>query len=128
MIAFPPDSLTITKGNDIFVFKPNQPIEEIARNLFDDNLNGIIDENNGASIEMTPGFFEDYYLYIDSESGVGLKYIDYVSGIGSDNLLIDESRLDGLDNDGDWDITKDDVGIDGLAGSNDFGENDDDYR
>ena len=124
LIAFPPDSLTITKGNDIFVFKPNQPIEEIARNLFDDNLNGIIDENNGASIEITPGFFEDYYLYIDSESGIGLKYIDYFTGIGSDNLLIDESRLDGLDNDGDWDITKDDVGLDGLAGSNDFGEND----
>ena len=95
-----------------------------ARNLFDDNLNGIIDENNGASIEITPGFFEDYYLYIDSESGIGLKYIDYFTGIGSDNLLIDESRLDGLDNDGDWDITKDDVGLDGLAGSNDFGEND----
>ena len=30
--------------------------------LNDDNLNGLIDENNGASIEFAPGIFEDTYL------------------------------------------------------------------
>ena len=38
--------------------------------------------------------------------------------------MIDESRDDGIDNDGDWDPTSDDVGADGLAGTGDAGEGD----
>ena len=38
--------------------------------------------------------------------------------------LIDESREDGIDNDGDWNIETDDVGIDGMRGSGDLGEGD----
>ena len=106
------------------IYNANTTLEEIPRNLIDDNLNGLIDENNGASIEITPGFFEDFYLYLEPENGTGLKYIDYFTSEGVDNPLIDESRLDGIDNDNDWDITTDDVGIDGLAGSGDLGEND----
>ena len=124
LIPFPSDSLVIEKNDQHISFKPGEILEEIPRNLMDDNLNGLIDENNGASIEITPGFFEDYYLYLEPELGTGLKYINYRSGEGSDNLLIDESRNDGLDNDGDWDPTTDDVGLDGLDGSGDFGEND----
>ncbi|MBN1999783.1 T9SS type A sorting domain-containing protein, partial [candidate division KSB1 bacterium] len=40
------------------------------------------------------------------------------------NPLIDESRDDGIDNDGDWDPTTDDVGLDGVALTGDPGEGD----
>lgn len=39
--------------------------------------------------------------------------------------MIDEKQDDGLDNDGDWGLkTNDDVGVDGIAGTGDFGEGD----
>ena len=124
IVEMPDDSLLIYKNGTTLSFKPGAILEEIPRNLIDDNLNGLIDENNGASIETTPGFFEDFYLYLDPLEETGLKYVNYFDGIGLDNLLIDESREDGIDNDGDWDPTSDDVGIDGLPGSGDLGEND----
>ena len=124
LITFPSDSLIIDKNGTLTTIKPGETLEEIPRNLMDDNLNGLIDENNGASIEVTSGFFEDFYLYLEPELGTGLKYINYRTGSGLDNTLIDESRGDGIDNDGDWDPTTDDVGLDGLAGSGDLGEND----
>ena len=124
LIAMPSNGVSIEKSSSEYVFLPGQPIEEIPRNLIDDNLNGLIDENNGASIEIAPGIFEDTYLYFDAISGDGLKYIDYLTGFGSTNTLIDESREDGIDNDGDWDIATDDVGLDGMPGSGDLGEGD----
>lgn len=85
-------------------------ISEIGDNLFDDNLNGIIDESRGWEYEGIAN-----YLY------VGYKCVDYVSGNGIDNLLLDERRDDGIDNDGDWDPEFDDMGKDGLApGSKDY--------
>ncbi len=124
LVQMPSDSLIIPTQNSMLVFKPGEQLEEIPRNLIDDNLNGLIDENNGASIEFAPGVFEDTYLYFDALTGDGLKYVDYFSGIGSSNSLIDESREDGIDNDGDWNIETDDVGIDGMPGSGDLGEGD----
>jgi hypothetical protein len=38
--------------------------------------------------------------------------------------MIDESRTDGVDNDGDWNPLKDDVGLDGVPDTHDFGEGD----
>ena len=38
--------------------------------------------------------------------------------------MIDESRENGIDDDGDWNPEKDDVGIDGLPNTGDQGEND----
>ena len=124
LLPMPSDSLVIQRSMEEYVFKPGELLEEIPRNLIDDNLNGLIDENNGASIEIAPGVFEDTYLYLDVLTGEGLKYIDYFSGIGTSNNLIDESREDGIDNDGDWNIATDDVGIDGMPGSGDLGEGD----
>ena len=124
LTAMPAEGITIEISDNIYTFQPNQPLDEIPRNLIDDNLNGLIDENNGASIEFAPGVFQDTYLYFDALSGDGLKYIDYFSGIGTANPLIDESRDDGIDNDGDWNIATDDVGIDGMPGSGDLGEGD----
>jgi hypothetical protein len=78
---------------------------EIPGNGMDDNNNGIIDETN---------------------LNIGMKYAD---GIDNDNNgkvdeLIDEAREDGIDNNNNWDPAIDDVGLDGLAGTGDYGEGD----
>ncbi len=78
---------------------------EIAGNGIDDNNNGIIDE---------------------AEINIGMSYADGVdnNGDGIADELIDEARYDGIDNNNNWDSTIDDVGLDGLAGTSDFGEGD----
>ena len=85
----------------------------------DNDLDGLIDEN--------------YYLHYrqrkeDQDGNVLFdvinprSYIDYVSGFGLDNSMIDEKRNDGIDNDGDWDSNFDDLGLDGVANTYDYGE------
>ncbi len=98
-------------------FHAGQQIEEIPSNLIDDNLDGLIDENNGTVVGDGEAVVTQY-LY------VGLKYIDYLTGEGSDNVLIDEKRDDNIDNDGDWDVLNDDVGLDGVPNTGDAGEGD----
>lgn len=119
VITMPGDQLTVIgpKGNQV-IFKPGQQVEEVRFNGFDDNLNGLIDENNYSEVEIAKGVIQRNYVY------VGYKYKDYITGEGLDNLLIDERRDDGIDNDGDWDPANDDVGLDGLAATMDTGEND----
>ncbi|NIY14549.1 MAG: hypothetical protein GWM98_06510, partial [Nitrospinaceae bacterium] len=61
--------------------------------------------------------------------GLGNEIIDgvFYPGDGIDNDddgMIDESWTDGLDNDNDWDPDFDDVGIDGIPGTGDEGEDD----
>ena len=116
--TMPNDTLVIRFNKKTFKFYPGQVLEEIPNNLVDDNLNGIIDENNGTRIEIAPNIFQNNYLYL------GLKYVDYVTGEGLDNPLLDERRDDGIDNDGDWDPLADDVGLDGLENTGDYGEGD----
>ena len=113
----PDDTIRITYQDYQVKFWPGKLLEEAPFNLIDDNLNGLIDENKGATI----GEGENAvirYLY------VGAACIDYFTGAGKDNLLIDESRDDGIDNDGDWDPKTDDVGLDGAPFTGDPGEND----
>ncbi|MDZ7290557.1 MAG: hypothetical protein ONB44_02765 [candidate division KSB1 bacterium] len=84
-------------------------VGEIANNGKDDNGNGLRDEGP-----------EDVgKKYADKKDSNGNGLVD--EGIDE---MIDESREDGIDNDGDWNPITDDVGLDGLAGSGDFGEND----
>ena len=103
-------------GKSVF-FKPGELFEEIENNLIDDNLNGLIDENNGSVFGEGDAAIKRF-LYL------GLKCVDYFTGNGLDNPLIDEERDDGIDNDGDWDVNFDDVGLDGVAFTGDFGEGD----
>ena len=63
-----------------------------------------------------PGFFG--YKFLESP-GVDDDGIDN-DGDG----LVDESWTDGIDNDGDWNVETDDVGLDGIPGTGDTGEND----
>jgi hypothetical protein len=60
---------------------------------------------------------------------IGCKFLESPSnstdGIDNDgDGMIDESQFDGIDNDGDWNPDTDDVGIDGIAGTEDEGEGD----
>lgn len=115
----PSDSLVVhyTNGKKR-VYKPGDVVEEIPLNLVDDNLDGLIDENNGGEVEIAPNVVQTTYLYD------GLKYIDYFTGEGLDNPLIDERRDDGIDNDGDWSSINDDLGLDGQFNTFDVGEGD----
>ncbi|MCK6601586.1 MAG: hypothetical protein L6Q77_07145 [Bacteroidetes bacterium] len=108
------------------VLRPNAPLTEIPRNGLDDNLNGLIDENDGAKI-YDPVLKDsvEFFLYIKSDyNKQDYLAIDYFTGAGSANLLIDERRDDKIDNDGDWDPAFDDVGLDGKPGTGDEGEGD----
>ncbi|MCX6175466.1 MAG: hypothetical protein NTZ27_12000 [Ignavibacteriales bacterium] len=73
-------------------------------------------------------------LYNVIQKTLGQKYAD---GIDNDNygdidegidegidVMIDESRDNGIDDDYDWDINRDDVGLDGVPDTGDFGEGD----
>ena len=62
-------------------------------------------------------------IYADGIDNDGDRIIDEGIDEGIDEM-IDESREDGIDNDGDWDPLTDDVGLDGVAGTGDPGEND----
>lgn len=80
-------------------------IGELKGNGIDDNGNGLVDEDS---------------------INVGMKYADGIdnNGDGKIDEMIDETRDDGIDNDGNWNSSTDDVGLDGLAGTGDFGEGD----
>jgi len=126
MVAMPADSLTIRYRGQKIVIKPTSGgdyiLKETDHNGFDDNLNGIIDESDGYT-NIQDG--SSVYLYIRS-NGNPQDYLskNYMTGDGLDNLMIDERRDDGIDNNGNWDQTYDDVGLDGSSGSGDYGEGD----
>ncbi|HVO75163.1 MAG TPA: T9SS type A sorting domain-containing protein [Ignavibacteriaceae bacterium] len=106
----PQDTLEIKYRGRAFKFWDGKTLIEDGDNLFDDNLNGIIDENRGLYDQA--GIIQ--YLYL------GYKYIDFFTDEGLNNPLIDERRDDGVDNDADWSPITDDVGADG-AGPHDPG-------
>jgi len=115
--TMPDTGVTITYLGNSYHFSAGDVFEEVTTNLIDDNLNGIIDESNGYEYGEGATLVK-HFLY------TGRKYVDYYTGDGSDNILIDERRDDGIDNDGDWDLLNDDVGLDGVANTGDFGEGD----
>jgi hypothetical protein len=117
LLKMPADTVRVRYQDQVFLFWPGKQIEEKPNNLVDDNLNGIIDENNGATFGTPPNVITSY-LY------VGSKYIDYLTSEGKDNPLIDERRNDGVDNDRDWDLRLDDMGQDGVPFTGDPGESD----
>ncbi len=119
----PPEGVSFVYEGNKYLKQPNSPLIEVPRNGIDDNLNGIIDEADGAEITESG---ETYYLYIQDPVYNRQDYLsrNYVTGDGLANLLIDERRDDGVDNDGDWDPLSDDVGLDGAEGTGDAGEGD----
>ncbi len=111
------DTLVIPYQDLKLKFWEGKVLKEEPFDLIDNNLNGIIDESNGAVVGEGASAYITY-LYI------GLKAVDYFTGSGLYNPLIDERRDDNNDNDGDWNIVTDDVGADGKAFTGDPGEGD----
>lgn len=76
----------------------------------------------------------DIILYDVKAEDLGKKYADGIDDDGNGAVdefmdegideMVDEARNDGIDNDGDWDPLKDDVGLDGVPDTGDPGEND----
>jgi hypothetical protein len=112
----PAEGVTVTYIGIEYTFLPGQ-LEEVPQNLIDDDLDGLIDENNGRLVGSGA---EAYLVYLNE----GLKYVDYFTGEGSDNPMIDERRDDFIDNNNDWNPLLDDVGLDGKADTGDEGEGD----
>ena len=78
----------------------------------DNDLDGLIDENESIH-------FRTRILKVPTL--IPLKYKNFITGAGVNDLLIDERRDDAIDEDGDWNPSVDDVGIDGK------GPDDNDY-
>lgn len=119
--SMPANGITIVFNGRQFHIAPGDTLRE-ELNGIDDNLNGLIDElteiPGNALDDNNNGIVDEYNPHW------GKKYIDYFSGNGMQNALIDESKFDFLDNDHDWDPATDDVGLDGIPNTNDSGEGD----
>ena len=92
--------------------------DKSAYDGIDNDLDGLIDENDAIHFETR-----------FRKQLPGLKHKNYITGAGLDDYsLIDERRDNNIDEDGDWTIEFDDVGIDGLGSQDngypgpDFGE------
>lgn len=100
-----------------------EPIGKTARDGIDNDLDGLIDENYQVHYRQFKKSGEGVNQIVLIDTVAPVQYRDYLAG-GNGNPLIDESRDDLMDNDADWNQEFDDVGADGKAGSNDFGEGD----
>ncbi len=109
--------------------------EDTLFNSFDDDFDGLIDEILTVHLER----FDDITQTIRP-----VRYINYLSFAIGDTIkrgfviagktveqnyanvapMIDESRDDNFDNDNDWNIFQDDVGLDGAEETVDQGEGD----
>ncbi len=87
--------------------------------FFDQDLNMVYcwDEDGQSDVSgRPPGYFG--YKFLESP---GNPY----DGIDNDgDGMVDESRSNGIDDDSDWDIENDDIGVDGVPNTGDTGEGD----
>ncbi len=120
-ISIEPGITTVQEGNIIQDREGNDLLNPNAYDGIDNDLDGLIDENFYLHYRQIRKDQQGRIL-IDKLSPV--RHIDYVTSLGVNDVLIDEGRADGIDNDGDWDIEFDDVGADGVAGTGDSGEGD----
>lgn len=111
----------LIEGSEIDV----NEIDENAFNGYDDDLDGLIDENYYLHYRQKRIFYNDLTGTNDILFDVinPRAYIDYLNLDNNENGfiendlsdLIDESRSDGIDNDNDWIVGIHDVGSDGVA-------------
>ncbi len=119
-----PGVTKVAEGNVIRNSQGNDIVNPNAYDGIDNDFDGIIDEN--------------YYLHyrqIKRTRAVPpvtlfdiLRPVRHRNSLISPNVnplsMIDERRNDGIDNNGDWNILRDDVGRDGIPNTGDFGEGD----
>ncbi|MDA0683646.1 MAG: hypothetical protein O3A57_04390 [Bacteroidetes bacterium] len=121
------DKVTFGMWGDPHVGGPGDWADDLA--FFDKERNMVFAWDNNQVGDI-PGRIPGYFGYKFLESpGLGNEIINGVfyagDGIDNDNDgMIDESWTDGIDNDNDWNPERDDVGIDGIPGTGDQGEND----
>ncbi len=98
--TMPAQGISFSFRKQFYQMKPDSLLVEIDRNGVDDNLNGLIDESDGAELTETG---ERYFLYISDPVYNKKDYlaVDYINNIGIDNPMIDERRDDKIDNDND---------------------------
>ncbi|MFT5144084.1 MAG: hypothetical protein ACI84D_002716, partial [Thalassolituus oleivorans] len=121
------DKVTFGMWGDPHVGGPGDWSDDLA--FFDQTRNMVFawDFDGRSDIAgRVPGYFG--YKFLESP-GLGNEIIGNVAyeGDGIDNDddgMVDESWTDGIDNDGDWDPERDDVGLDGIPGTGDPGEGD----
>ncbi|MBN2028910.1 hypothetical protein JW824_01585, partial [bacterium] len=115
------DSIKIFFLKKVIAFTPGDTLQEVTmeHNIdnIDNNLNGLIDEGKGSIFGIDPRTQVKRFLYVGNLS------VDYLTGLGQDNLLIDERRDDGIDNNNNWEPL-DDVGLDGNKNEMDTGQGD----
>jgi hypothetical protein len=125
---------TRSEGNVVLV-NGEQRVNPNAYDGKDNDLDGLIDENYFLHYRQRRVSPQSTILF-DLLNPV--RYVNYISNIGLTDDMIDERRDDGIDNDGDWSrnpltgqwltddtgILLDDVGVDGIPGTVDAGEND----
>ncbi|MFQ5706509.1 MAG: hypothetical protein ACE5HO_03620 [bacterium] len=109
--------------------------EDTVANLLDEDLDGLIDERLTLHLER----FDEvtgtvravrFINYLSYDVGDTLKRGFIVPGVATPQSfatvapMIDESRDDGFDNDNDWNVLQDDVGLDGVERNGDPGDGD----
>jgi len=121
---------------------------DIGRRFKDNIDNNDIGELNSPVVtqEMINEASNDapFYRYVVPNTGIilydlkqedlGKRYADGIDNDGNraidewidENIdeMIDEARNNGIDDDGDWELLTDDVGLDGVPETGDFGEGD----
>ncbi|MGA7305505.1 MAG: hypothetical protein WBW88_11560, partial [Rhodothermales bacterium] len=112
-----------------------EAITVTEKNLIDDDLDGLIDEDialhftrrkqnfQGEIVTLPSLRFKDYVSFATAVRGRQATLADSIR-FGLANPMIDEAGNDGIDNDNDWNILTDDVGADGSTGTGDIGEGD----
>jgi len=89
-----------------------------------------VDDIPVYSRSMTYFWDENSLGHLGLEVGyLGCKYLESPGNPDNDidddgDEMIDESQDDGIDNDGDWRLATDDLGLDGIDGTDDEGEGD----
>ena len=135
--VYPENGGTVVSLGEEILLPPEGVVleEDTTANLLDEDLDGLIDENYSLhrwrydEISGTEAPVR-YINYLSFEPGDTLKRGFIVPGLATTQSyttvapLIDESRDDGFDNDGDWNMSNDDVGLDGVKGTGDTGEGD----
>lgn len=137
VITMPNDTITVYSMGVPFFLNPgvtvlaegnfNQQTSEVNPNStdgIDNNLNGLIDESYLVHYRVLKVDRTGQIPLVLIDLLAPLMYKDWKTGLGVNDLMIDESRSDGIDNDCDWDPEFDDVGADGQPGTGDIGEGD----
>ena len=126
------DTTVYSMGKE-YTLSPGLVLIEDPDNLVDDDLDGLIDENRDIHLDrltikgIIPVRYINYKAFEPDEiikRGLLVAGDTVTYRQGTIAPMIDETRFDGVDNDEDWSIVTDDVGLDGLAYSGDEGEGD----